>query len=74
MPDRISLIYNLLEVILLNTLNILLFIGWNAVFGGITFFLSTIYSIGRIRRDVNKYHNGSFKSYKNHIIGRTKKN
>lgn len=74
MQDRIPILVNLLEVILLKASAIFLLIGWNFIFGGITFLFTSIYSIARIKRDVDKYHNGKFWDYIKYIFGRAKKN
>lgn len=74
MPQRIEIIGHLFEVILLTTVNIFLFITWTTFFAGIPIFISTVYGIGRIKRDIDKYHNGKLSEYLNYLIGRAKKN
>ena len=74
MPHRIELIGNLFEVIFLTIFNTLIFITWMSFFAAIPIFISTIYGIGRIKRDIDKYHDGKILEYMKFLIGKGKKN
>lgn len=80
MPQRIQMIVNLLEVFFLNMFNaiILVFvpiiISWMSVFAFIPIIISSVYGFGRIKRDVDKYHDGKPMEYFKYLIGKGKKN
>ena len=74
MPHRILMIGNLFEVLFLTLFNAFLFITWATVFAAIPIIVSTVYGIGRIKRDIDKYHEGKPLEYFKYLIGRAKKN
>lgn len=74
MPQRLLIITNLIEVFLLNLLNIFFLVTWVSVFTFIPLIISSIYGIGRIKRDIIKYHNGKKWEYFKFIFGVVKKN
>lgn len=74
MPERIHVLTHFIEVVFLTALNLFFVITWVSVITVIPLLFSTIYSIGRIKRDVDKYHNGSLKEYTKYLFGKAKKN
>lgn len=68
MPDRFQIISFVAESFLLTILNFFILITWLSFFSAIPIILSSIWSIGRIKRDIDKFHNGSKKAYFTHII------
>ena len=73
MPQRIEIIGTLFEVISLAVINLVLLIAWSTFLASIPIVFSTIYSIARIKRDIDKYHNGKLLDYFKYIIGKAKK-
>ena len=74
MPHRIELISHLLEVLFLNFINFIILLTFMNVLASIPIILSIIYSLGKIKRDIEKYHNGSIKEYATFLLGKAKKN
>lgn len=74
MPHRIEIINNALAMIGLTACNLLILTTWFSWFTAIPVILSTLYWIGKIKRDVQVNHNGSFKEYFKYLIGYLKKN
>lgn len=74
MPERITIIWNFIEVVALTVINLFLFLTWMSFFTGFSIFISTIYGLGRLKRDIEKYHKGNIVEYFKYLIGKAKKN
>jgi hypothetical protein len=73
MPFRFYIIINALEILFLNIFNAILIITFTRSVSCIAAILSVIYSIGRIKRDVDSYYNGNYKDYFLYLMGKLKK-
>ena len=74
MPQRLQMIGIILESLLLTILNTFIFITWFSLISVIPIILSSLWSIGRIKRDMDKYNDGSFFKYIKATFTRLKKN
>lgn len=74
MPNRVQMISFLMESMFLTVLNTFILITWFTVFSAIPIILSSIWTFGRLKRDIDKYHNGSPWSYIKYLFGKVKKN
>lgn len=74
MPQRLQLIAHLFEIILLNAFNFFLLISFTSLITSLGAIVSLIYSIGRIKRDADSYHNGNIVEYFKYIFTKAKKN
>ena len=68
MPYKIQAIAIIFEAVTLTVVNAIIFISWMTLFSAIPIILSSIYSINRIKRDVDKHHNGSFIEYLKYLV------
>ena len=74
MPHRLQIIGVLLESFFLTIINAMILITWFSMLSAIPIILSSLWSIGRIKRDIDKYHNGVTMDYLKYLVGKVKKN
>lgn len=73
MPLRLQFISHLFEVILLTMFNFFLVVTFTSFITTLGAIVSLIYSVGKIKRDTDKYHNGKILDYLKYIFTKTKK-
>ena len=74
MPERIQPVGIIIESMFLTFVNALILVAWFSVLSAVPIILSSIWSIGRIKRDIDKHHSGKLTDYIRFLIGRAKKN
>lgn len=74
MPHRIDLFISVLSSVLMTTFNIVILITWYSALAFVPLVLSTLWWVAKIKRDVFRFHKGSYKSYIRYILSYVKKN
>ena len=74
MPDRLQTIGFIIESLFLTLINAFILMTWFTLFSAIPIVLSSLWSIGKIKRDIDRHHGGSPMTYIKYLLGLVKKN
>lgn len=70
MPYRFEMIGFIIESVFLLGINLIILLTWISIVSVIPIVLSSLWSLGRLKRDIDKYHNGNITQYFKDLVKR----